>query len=429
MSSKPIPRSGKMFFFSISKWQIKLLLVFSAFFIVITSVFYTNILVDELIRRDQNTVRFYADIYRKYYTADANVEDLLFLSQKIPPTITFPLINTDKEGQPIKSADASGRVSYKATTLNIDLDSNMTDSEQKAYLLEYIKRMRKNYEPITLQDSSGRVLAMFFYTHSSLVDKLQLFPYVEIIVVATFVLIGYLAFSNIRRSEESKVWVGMAKEAAHQLGTPLSSMMAWMEILKFNKDDPELVQNTIDEMGNDVGRLNIIARRFSKIGSMPEMKIENISETIENVCQYFEKRLPHLGRKVEIVRNIKKDVRSEINLDLFQWVIENLLKNAAESIETKEGRIVIDMRYHTGKKIVITVADNGKGMTGKQKRQVFHPGFTTKKRGWGLGLSLCKRIIEEYHEGKIFIKDTAPGKGSTFLIDIPYKNETENNSI
>ena len=166
MSSKPNPRSGKMFFFSISKWQIKLLLVFSAFFIVITSVFYTNILVDELIRRDQNAVRFYADIYRKYYTADANVEDLLFLSEKIPPTITFPLINTDKEGQPIKSADATGRVSYKATTLNVDLDSNLTDSEQKAYLLEYIKRMRKNYEPITLQDSTGRVLAMFFYTHS-----------------------------------------------------------------------------------------------------------------------------------------------------------------------------------------------------------------------------------------------------------------------
>jgi nitrogen-specific signal transduction histidine kinase len=399
------------------------MLVFSAFFIVLTSVFYTNLLVDELIKRDQSTVRFYADIYRKFYTADAKIEDLLFLSEKLPPTITFPLINTDKDGLPMKSADASGKVSYKATTLNVDIDTTLTDKEQYAYLVDYIKKMRKNYEPITLQDSTGKILAQFYYTHSALVDKLQLFPFIEIIVVATFVLIGYIAFSNIRRSEESKVWVGMAKEAAHQLGTPLSSMMAWMEILKYNKDDPQLVENTIDEMGNDISRLNIIARRFSKIGSMPEMKVENISQTIENVCLYFEKRLPHLGRKVEIVRNIKEDVMSEINLDLFQWVIENLMNNAAESIESKAGLITIDMRHYPGRKLIITVSDNGKGMTGKQKRQVFHPGFTTKKRGWGLGLSLCRRIIEEYHNGKIFIRDTAPGKGSVFVIDLPLNKD------
>jgi signal transduction histidine kinase len=279
--------------------------------------------------------------------------------------------------------------------------------------------MNESYPPLLISDTSGKILQKIYYTHSSLIYNLKWFPFIEILIVVTFVLVGYLAFSNIRRSEESKVWVGMAKEAAHQLGTPLSSMLAWLEILKYSKGNPDSIEETISEMENDISRLNMIATRFSKIGSTPEKREENISESIEKVCGYFEKRLPHLGKRVEIIRNIDQNVFGDINFELFGWVIENLLKNAAEAIESKHGRVEITLTKIPRKYILISVSDNGKGMTKQQKRQIFHPGFTTKKRGWGLGLSLCKRIVEEYHKGKIYVKETVQGKGTTFFIEIP----------
>ena len=214
----------------------------------------------------------------------------------------------------------------------------------------------------------------------------------------------------------------MAKEAAHQLGTPLSSLLAWLEIIKFSSDDPQAVTETASEMEKDIQRLNTIAIRFSKIGSTPDKELINISKLIDNVCNYYDKRLPHLGKKIEIIRSLDDRIFVEVNIDLFAWVIENLLKNAAEAIEEKTGQIYIFMRVIPNNKIFIFVKDTGKGMTQKLKRQLFTPGFTTKKRGWGLGLSLCKRIVEEYHDGKIYVKESIIGKGTTFAIEIPIKN-------
>eukprot|EP01107_Rhizomastix_libera_P002495 TRINITY_DN14337_c0_g1_i1.p1 TRINITY_DN14337_c0_g1~~TRINITY_DN14337_c0_g1_i1.p1 ORF type:complete len:242 (+),score=-22.42 TRINITY_DN14337_c0_g1_i1:549-1274(+) len=238
-----------------------------------------------------------------------------------------------------------------------------------------------------------------------------------------FIMVGYMAFSNIRRNEQSKVWVGMAREAAHQLGTPLSSLLAWIEILRYSKENPDSIDETLSEMDKDISRLQIITTRFSKIGSKPELEELNLSELIENVCLYFEKRLPHLGRKVDIVRKIDKPVIANVNADLFAWVFENLLKNAAEAIEVKHGEITLSYGTFTKHKVIIYVKDTGKGMTKKLRRQIFYPGYTTKKRGWGLGLSLSKRIVEEYHSGKIYVKDSSPGKGTTFCIEIPVEIE------
>jgi signal transduction histidine kinase len=275
-------------------------------------------------------------------------------------------------------------------------------------------------KPIELYDpKTGNVLQKVYYTHSSLVDKLQYFPLVAILIISVYVFIGYLAFSTTRNHEQSKIWVGMAKEAAHQMGTPLSSLMAWMEILKYGKEEPETINSTLGEMENDVSRLSTIATRFSKIGSLPEKELFDLAELVENVCVYFDKRLPHLGKKVEIVRNFTGPKMAMVNKDLIAWVFENLLKNAAEAIESKSGTITISMREITGNKIYVYVKDNGKGMQPKYKKTVFYPGFSTKKRGWGLGLSLSKRIIEEYHSGKIYIKETVSGKGTTFAIEIP----------
>lgn len=394
-----------------SKWQIKLILVVGAFIIVISAIFFTKFLVDELIEREKSIVKSYAEIYKQSFDPNANIEEYLFFLEKIAPTIAFPLIITDDKDVPVKD--------YKDNSLNVNLDTTKDESFQLDYLKKYVSEMGRNYNPVIVEDKEGRVINKIYYNHSSLVKKLQWFPYVEILIVAIFILVSYVAFTNIRRSEESKVWVGMAKEAAHQLGTPLSSLLAWVEIMKYQKDDMNALLETIDEMENDINRLNIIARRFSKIGSMPDKAYVNITDVLDHVCVYFEKRLPHLGKRIQIRKSFEDDIYGEVNVDLFEWVIENLLKNAAEAIDNKSGIVSVTLESHLKKRIVINITDNGKGMSSKQRRSAFNPGYTTKKRGWGLGLSLSKRIIEGYHEGKIFIKESTPLKGTTFQIEIP----------
>jgi signal transduction histidine kinase len=327
--------------------------------------------------------------------------------------INLPVIVTDESGVPYEP--------YESWTLNIKFEENMTIAQQKGLVMSMLKKMQDTYQPIYVKDEDGKIINRVYYTNSELVDKLRFFPLIALITIGVFVVIGYISFSSSRDNEQSKVWVGMSKEAAHQLGTPLSSLLAWIEIIKFSADDPQAVQETVSEMEKDIQRLNTIATRFSKIGSTPEKENINLSKLIENVCNYYDKRLPHLGKKIEIIRSLDDRMFADVNVDLFAWVIENLLKNGAEAIEEKKGQIYIYMRVHPKKKVYIFVKDTGKGMTPKLKRQIFNPGFTTKKRGWGLGLSLCKRIIEQYHDGKIYVKETLPGKGTTFAIELPLK--------
>ena len=409
-SNKPV----RFFWLPFTKWQIKLILMLVAILIVFAVVIYTRIIVDELIQREQKSIKLYTDIFKRTTDPDANLEDLYVLIEKISPTLSFPIITTDENNVPIYP--------YEQWTLNINIDTTQNIQEQKNFLLNYINKMQSDYEPIIVSDSDGKILLKFFYTHSELIDNLEMFPIIEFFVIAIFIIIGYIAFSNIRKSEESKVWVGMAKEAAHQLGTPISSLLAWIEIMKYKRGQPEKLNETLDEMQKDVERLNMIATRFSKIGSLPERKRVNISEILENVCNYFEKRMPHLGKKIRIERKFQKNLYSDLNAELFQWVIENLLKNSAEAIDSKNGLVSIELAELTRNKIFITVSDNGKGMTLKQRRKIFFPGFTTKKRGWGLGLTLSKRIIEEYHNGKIFVKESSLGKGTTFQIELDKSN-------
>ncbi len=396
-----------------SRWQIKLLLALFAFAIVIAVVFYTQYLVNELIEREQNLIHYYAKTY-EYYSPleDENIDNFFFFIKTIQPAISFPVILTKGNDEPL--------MPFEDNTLNIKFDTTQSVKERRKYIEGLIEEMGNSYDPIVITEKyeDETIVTKFYYTNSDLVKSLKYFPVIAIVIIGAFILIGYMAFSSIRRNEQSKVWVGMAKEAAHQLGTPLSSLLAWIEILKINKDQPEAIDETMTEIENDLNRMRKIATRFSKIGSMPEKSFSDVSEVIERVCVYFERRLPNLGRKVEIVRHPHERVRAEINEDLFEWVLENLLKNAAESIENKKGRVDVNM-FPGHKKVYISVKDNGKGMSTQQKRQVFYPGFTTKKRGWGLGLSLVKRIIEEYHNGKVYVKDSIIGKGTTFVIELP----------
>jgi len=392
-----------------SKWYIKVALIVLSLVFVIASIIYTDSLVQEIIKREKGLLDFYTDIYQHYSDPTANIEDFSFFLEKITPQINFPIIITDSNDVPLEDFDI-----YSA---NINIDKNLSYSDKRKAYQDMVWKMKAKYDPIIIVDSTGKVLQKFYYFHSPLVDKFRLFPVISFIIILIFVGIGYIAFSASRRNEESMVWIGMAKEAAHQLGTPLSSLLAWLEILKSRSTDPDMLE-IINEMGIDVDRLNIVATRFSKIGSEAELKPTNISRLIEDVSKYFEKRLPHLGKKVSIKRDINKDYYVDLNSDLFSWVFENLFKNAADAIEQGEGLIEVSIKERPGNRIRILVKDNGRGMTNKVKRNIFIPGFTTKKRGWGLGLSLAKKIVEDYHHSKIYVKETAPGKGTTFAIDM-----------
>jgi len=399
---------------SLNKWQVKILLAFLSFFVISVLLFYAKTLVDELIERERQNVIFYADVIEHYAKLpNSNSDDLLFFVDRIPTIVSFPMIFTNEYDIP--------NYPYLQFSLNIPIDSTQSDSITKQMLLSEIATMRATYNPITIKDNNRKIISKIFFTHSELVNSLRLLPYIELIIVISFVFLGYVAFSYLRRSEQSRVWVGMAKEAAHQLGTPLSSLLAWLEILKQSRDEDDLFEATLLEMERDIARLNTIAIRFSKIGSKPELKEENVSQIFTEVVDYYQKRIPGV-KDIQFEKTIQENVCGFANHDLLSWVFENLCKNAIEAIEKKQGKIWVSLTK-VNNKAVIVFADSGKGMTSSVKRQAFNPGFSTKKRGWGIGLSLSKRIIEEYHKGKIIIKDSSPNKGTTFFMEIPLVNQ------
>jgi signal transduction histidine kinase len=249
------------------------------------------------------------------------------------------------------------------------------------------------------------------YDESTLLKRLQAWPHVQLGIVMIFVVVAFFALLSSKRAEQNKVWVGLSKETAHQLGTPISSLMAWVEILKENYPDDAL----IPEMDKDVKRLERIAERFSKIGSLPEPKEGSMNEVLEHVIDYMDRRT---SNKVEMIRDFPaEDVIVRMNSSLFEWVIENLCKNAVDAMEGK-GRLLLTLKAESNR-VIIEVTDNGKGIRKRDIKNVFTPGFTTKQRGWGLGLSLARRIVEDYHKGRIFVKSSEVGKGTTFRIEMP----------
>ena len=396
----------------LAKITIKIGLLITMLIVFIGTVIFSNILVTHIVKQENSIMQTYMDIYR-YYLTKNNYEDMLFFLESVTPAVKFPIIITDAEDEPIQD--------YDAFSLNTEVSNYKTIEKKREYLLKLIQKMHANYEPILVFDDDGNINSKFYYTHSNLVEDLKIFPIISALSISIIIGIGYFAFTSARNNEQSKVWVGMARETAHQLGTPLSSLLAWIELLRFNKTQPELIEETANEIEKDINRLNIIATRFSKIGSLPDKKNIDLRTIIEDVSNYYEKRLPHnIGR---VIINKIYNGRTEIvaNNILMGWVFENLIKNAAEAMEGAGGIIEISTIELSPKKILILVKDTGKGMTKKMRMQIFEPGFTTKKRGWGIGLNLVKRIVEEYHSGKIYIKDSSPRKGTIFAIELPFE--------
>jgi len=414
---KEKPNILSQFYAFADKWQIRTMLLVIATSIIIAIIIFLQFLINDLIEKEQKLIKVSALIYRDIAASineeNTKIDELFQLLEQVNKNITFPLILTNSDDQP--------NYPYEKNSLNIKFESELSSEEKTNYMISLVEEMANSYEPILVKDNSGNILMKLYYTHSTIVDILNIFPFIVIFSVGGLIVLSYVIFNDIRKNQESMVWVGMSKEAAHQMGTPLSSLLAWIEILKLQEDKE--VNETVAEMEKDVIRLNIIANRFAKIGSTPELQRVDIAELIDNAKLYFQRRLPHLGKKISIKGNYnEKSYKVYLNPELFTWVLENLIKNAAEAIEKSQGEIIIDV-YRLGSKLEILVKDNGKGMTKQVRKSVFSPGYTTKRRGWGLGLSLSRRIIEQYHKGKIFIKDSQPNIGTTFQIDLPTRIE------
>jgi ABC-type multidrug transport system fused ATPase/permease subunit len=387
--------------------NIKLVLLGVAFVIAAATLWYTHIIVKQLQAREKQIVTLYAKSLEYIANSEEVGSDYTFIFENIIKQIDFPLILTDAQNNvnPLS----------KTEIRNIFVDTTWSPERAKKFIDEYLKKMNETNPPIEVIYQDSIILSRIHYGDSQLVEQLRFYPYIQLIIAAIFILMAYFGFSYVKKSEHGKIWVGLSKETAHQLGTPLSSLLGWLEILKMNYRDSNKVMDTLNEMENDVERLKKIAERFSKIGSIPELKKENVNSIIDRVISYFERRLPKSGRIIEFNFNPMKNYEARLNSELFEWVIENLTKNALDAIEANSGKITYQI-CETQKDILIDVTDTGRGIDMKLRREVFRPGFSTKKRGWGLGLSLSKRIIEDYHNGKIFVKSSIVGGGSCFRI-------------
>ena len=371
--------------------QVKIVLVVTAIVIAVASLVVSHLLVKDLQREERNKMEVWAQAMQTLQEANETTDLALVLSV-IQGNKTIPVIVLDSDEQVMDYRNV-----------------NVRKKDSARYVSDYGRKMYKAGHYIQIGDSVDYQLVC--YDESTLLKRLSQYPYWQLGIVMIFVVVAIFALLSSKRAEQNKVWVGLSKETAHQLGTPISSLMAWVEILKENYPDDEL----IPEMNKDVKRLELIAERFSKIGSLPEPVEASMNEVLAHVIDYMDRRT---SKKVEIVSELPaENVVVKMNASLFEWVIENLCKNAVDAMEG-QGRIVVSL-HEEGSKVAIEVTDNGKGIRKKDLKNVFTPGFTTKKRGWGLGLSLAKRIVEEYHKGRIYVKSSEVGVGTTFRIEMP----------
>lgn len=376
------------------KTYLKLFLLVFAAGIAAASLIYTNQLVESLKAEEREKARFWADAMRVLSHVEDEEADITFPLSVVMANNTIPVIATLEDG-----------------TINTYRNIDSTKLRQPGFLEQRLELMKEANEPIELDYHEGEKI-IIYYENSILLTKLKYYPYVQLSIIGVFLLLSYFAFSYSRRSEQNQVWVGMSKETAHQLGTPISSLVAWLELIE---DDPSNYNDEVlHEMQNDLSRLELITERFSKIGSEPVLKPLSVHAVVTETVGYLQKRL---SSKVEFtVKDESDDAEASLNAPLFAWVIENLTKNAVDAMEGA-GRIDY-LIYRRESRVIIEISDTGKGIPSNRFKTIFKPGFTTKKRGWGLGLSLVKRIVENYHDGSIIVKESVPNKQTTFKITL-----------
>ncbi len=386
--------------------RVKRILVAGAVLIVVASLWVSHGLISDLKNEEQTKMGVWAEAMRSLTSADETT-DLNLVLRVINDNHTIPVIVTDEKGRVTTSRNL--RLRYRTSR-----DSVKQVNEALARLKAGGHSMRISLGTDEVGDTHTTALYIY-YGQSLLLQRLAWFPYVQLGVVTVFLLVALLALLSTKRAEQNKVWVGLTKETAHQLGTPISSLMAWMAVMRETHPDDAL----IDEMEADVRRLEMVAERFSKIGSAPKLHPETVGPIVERVAEYIARRIP---KSVKLTVDLRDESELiPISAPLVEWVVEVLCKNAADAMPGV-GQISIS-GGKVGDRYVIDVADTGKGIERKHHKTVFRPGFTTKQRGWGLGLSLAKRIIEEYHHGRIYVLRSAPGEGTVFRIELPINSQ------
>jgi signal transduction histidine kinase len=375
-----------------NKTRIKWLIFISSVIISFGSIYYTNLLVEELKERERRQIELFA-IALEY--ASVNTDALSFINEEIiKQNNSIPVIIVDLEGNAIENR-------------NIKFKKNADPEEIDKVIEKELEKMKAEYEPILIEDSF-----LVYYRNSELLTSLKYYPYIQLAVILVFGALAYAVFNQSKIAEQNRVWAGLTKETAHQLGTPIASLMAWIDYLR-NSPVWEENKEVIKEMDKDVVKLRMVTERFSSIGSTPSIQPENVFSVVDEAINYLR---PRISTKVDMkVSGYANNIDAMLNKPLFEWVIENLCKNAVDAMKG-QGEISIDIIKESERYVFVDITDTGKGMEKSMYKKVFNPGFTTRQRGWGLGLTLAKRIIEGYHDGKIFVKNSEPGKGTTFRI-------------
>lgn len=369
------------------------LLAIIAMAIVIATIFYSRLLAGKMAMEERHKVEAWAEAQQFIAKATPD-QDILFATIIMAGQTEIPVIETNESD---------------SITNYHNLDS-MKVASSPVYLGKKLKEFKKSNIPIdTYLNMDASKFNRYYYGESLLLKQIRYYPIVQLIIVALFIIVTLLALASRHRSAQNQLWAGMAKETAHQLGTPLSALEGWVEMMKENPDDKSMLL----EMEKDVGRLKLVSDRFSKIGSTPQLEKRDLVQTIHQVVEYVKKRAP--SRIVfQVDDGGQKEISVQISPPLFEWVVENILKNALDAMEGK-GQITVVLKS-IGNQAIIDITDTGKGISAANMRKVFHAGFTTKKRGWGLGLTLSRRIVEQYHGGELFVKQSEAGKGTTFRI-------------
>ena len=394
-------------------WLFKAFLIFGMVAVITIFVYFNQAVVNDL-RTDATKIsQMYAHLIQFGASEASDPAVINFIFDNIISKVNFPIIVTDRNGVPA------------AWTMEYSLTDTTTATQSK--LRELIEQFDSQNPPIEIRSDTS-LISILHYGNSDLIWKLRVIPFIEILVIGVFMLVAYIGFRNIKQSEQRSIWVGMAKETAHQLGTPISSLMGWIELLRLKYQEGKIVLSPEFQNGNfldmsakmmgDIKRLDQIATRFGQIGSAPELSEHDVNEVVKDVIGYLRFRLPAGGIAIKDEYGPLPNVK--VNAELLRWVIENLIKNSMEASDSKTGLISVTTHFsETLGKVIIQVEDNGRGISYAEQKKIFAPGFTSKKRGWGLGLTLARRIVEEYHGGRINLRSSEPNVKTVFSVELP----------
>ncbi len=406
-------------------------------FLILTLFFYTNHLIDRLEKETEVLSHIFAQFCAGTIVPATRSETISGVFSSVIESIPFPVIVTDHRGVPWTwhgIPDELGGVSVRIEDVSYE-DFAVTDPENPPpgpmrEVLALAKKMDERHDPIPFYDPKSTALfGNVHYGNSRLTEQLRFLPAIQAAVLGIFVLLGYIGYRGLKEGEQRSIWIGMAKETAHQLGTPISSLLGWLHLLRSRTSadyeeaqeiHPVELKEVLSEMEEDLTRLNKIAYRFSNIGSLPTLKMQEVNPILEGALDYLRKRFDRVGRDIRLVVEFSEVAPCNVNAELIEWVIENLFRNSIDALSETGGTITVRTSYNrTAGGVKITFIDDGRGMTPSDMNNAFHPGFSTKRRGWGLGLALSRRIIEDYHGGRLAIEKSQVGKGTTISITLP----------